>query len=77
MLLVVGMLVTMRMRLSGARTDSTRRALGRGLAGARNARLPDGRYIAFEDYRDETLRRVDREHREFQEVVGHLRMVHR
>jgi hypothetical protein len=36
--------------------------------------LPDGHHSAFEEYREETLRRLDEEQREFQEFIGRLRM---
>ena len=40
-----------------------------------NARWPDGRQTASKEYREERLRGVDQEQREFQEVIGHLRML--
>jgi hypothetical protein len=39
-----------------------------------NARQPDGRHAAFEEYRNETLRRVDQDEREFRALMTHLRM---
>jgi hypothetical protein len=37
------------------------------------ARFPEGA-SAFEEYRAETLRRLDQEQKDFQEFLGHLRM---
>ena len=39
-----------------------------------NARQPDGRDAAFEEYRNETLRRVDQDEKEFRALMAHLRM---
>jgi hypothetical protein len=49
------------------------RGFGLGHLG-RTIGLPDGGHTAFEEYREETLRRLDDEQREFQQFVGHLRM---
>lgn len=36
--------------------------------------LPDDRHSAFEEYREEALRRLDQEQSEFQQFISHLRM---
>jgi hypothetical protein len=38
-----------------------------------NPRLQDDRHAAFEEYRKETLRRVDEEERQFRKIVARLR----
>jgi uncharacterized protein DUF2852 len=38
------------------------------------AHQPDSRRAAFEEFRNETLQRVDQEEREFHELMAHLRM---
>ena len=44
-------------------------------AGAGVGSLSVDSYAAFEEYKNETLRRVDQEEREFHELMARLRMV--
>jgi len=44
-------------------------------AGARLGSLSVDSHAAFEKYKNETLRRVDQEEREFHELMARLRMV--
>jgi uncharacterized protein DUF2852 len=70
MICMMGMFFMMRIgRL--ARTGIAPGSLGQRV----NARWPSGRHTASEEYRGETLGRVDQEQREFQEVISHLRIL--
>jgi len=56
------------------RSEVGRCGFGFGRLGQAVSVPPDGRHAAFEEYREETLRRLDEEQREFQEFISHLRM---
>jgi hypothetical protein len=80
MICVMGIFLLMMrmgpMRHSSDQTGLARTGIAPGSLGQRvNARWPDGRHTASEEYREETLRRVDQEQREFQDVISHLRML--
>jgi len=42
-----------------------------------DARQADGRHVAFEEYRNEALRRADQDEKEFRELMAYLRMANR
>jgi len=73
----VGFLI-IRMRIIHGATAETGSATARGnsvpLSQHVNPRQPDGRDAAFEEYRNETLRRVDEDEKEFRALMAHLRM---
>src|SRR5215468_11980410 len=80
-LMVVGIVDMIRMtrtetmRRSRAETGAGEAGDGLGPAGRNvNTRQCKDRPTGFELYREEMTRRLDQEHREFQEFMGYLRM---
>jgi hypothetical protein len=75
---VAGMLFMMRMHRSRAGAGSmgtcTDLDLLNSSGNAFRSERPAARHSAFEEYRQETLRRLDQEQREFQEFIRRLRM---
>jgi len=81
LLMVVGIVDMIRMtrtetmRRSRAETGAGEAGDGLGPAGRNvNTRQCKDRPTGFELYREEMTRRLDQEHREFQEFMGYLRM---
>src|SRR5215471_17289425 len=74
---MVGMFFMMRMgsvHRSTVETGPSRAVFGFGpLSKGISAGQPADRAGAFEEYREETLRRLDQEQKEFEAFVGHLR----
>jgi hypothetical protein len=56
------------------RSEASLCGFGFGRLGRHVGVPPEGRHAAFEEYREETLRLLDEEHREFQDFISHLRM---
>ena len=75
---VAGMLFTMRMHRSRVGAGSMGTCGGLDLSNssgnAFRSESPAAGHSAFEEYRQETLRRLDQEQREFQEFIRRLRM---
>jgi len=75
--MAVGFLIIRMRMIHGATSETSSVAAGGNsvpLSQRVNARQPDGRDAAFEEYRNETLRRVDQDEREFRALMTHLRM---
>ena len=75
---VAGMLFMMRMHRSRVGAGSAGTCGGLDLSNssgnAFRSESPAAGHSAFEEYRQETLRRLDQEQREFQEFIRRLRM---